>query len=76
MTAKASALQGAARRWLAPMSVLRGSEGAMQESEQGEVLSISAAQHPPSLLPLCSVTPWAARCDLVIEQDWRIILLM
>lgn len=57
------------------MSVLHGSEGAMQESEQ-EVLSISAAQHPPSLLPLCSVTPWAARCDLVIEQDGRIILLM
>lgn len=56
------------------MSVLCGSEGAVQESEQGEVLSISAAQHPPSLLPLCSVTPWAARCDLVIEQDGRVIL--
>lgn len=51
------------------MSVLHGSEGAMQESEQGEVLSTTAAHHPPSLLPLCSVIPWAARCDLVIEQD-------
>jgi len=46
------------------MGALTSSERATQEPEQGEALSTHAAQHPPSLLPRCSVTSWATGCQM------------